>query len=487
VERETRRGGVLAVACAAQFMVVLDVTIVNVALPSVQHSLGFSATQLQWVLNAYALAFGGFLLLGGRAGDFLGRRRMLLIGMGLFALASLLGGIAQTPGQLIAARAVQGFGGALLSPATLAVINTTFEEGKERTRAVGIWSAVGGAGGAIGVLVGGLLTDLIGWRWVLLINVPMALVVVAGCVLASVPEGKRVRTSLDLLGAALGTAGFVVLVYGVVRTDTFAWGSWQTVATLAGSVVLLALFALVELKLASAPVFRFGLLASRSVGGGNVVALLVGGSMIASFYFVSLYLQGILHWSPLITGVSFLPFSVGIFGGTIIATKLLPTAGPRPLLMGGALLAAIGSVWFSTADVDGTFLSVMLGPSLVTSIGLGICLVSMTVASTSGVPHEEAGAASGLLNTSRQVGGAVGLAVLVTVAANRTHDALGGGSGQVGATVAGYDRAFLVTAGFFVVAAIAALMLPGGVAARRSEPTVADEDAPADLVPSESG
>ncbi|WP_267881427.1 MFS transporter [Streptomyces sp. MspMP-M5] len=465
-------------ACAAQFMVVLDLTIVNVALPSVQKSLHLGMVPLQWVVTAYTLAFGGFLLLGGRAGDLLGQYRVLLGGLTLFGVASLVGGLAQGEAQLIGARGVQGLGAALLSPSTLSVINVTFAEGKQRTKALGAWSAVAGIGGAVGVLLGGVLTDLVGWRWVLLINVPMAVAVAVLCAGSAVPRRGAARVSLDLPGAVLGTLGLLALTYGVTGSDTHGWASTQTLVSLAVAALLLVSFVLVELRTAQ-PVVRFGVLRSRSVAGGNLVGLLLGATMIVCFYFVSLYLQRTLSWSPLKTGLSFLPFSFGIFAGTVIASKLLPRTGPRLLLLAGLPVAAAGSLWFGQAGVGGTFLGTLLGPSMLVSIGLGICMVSMTVAATSGVAPEEAGLASGLLNTSRQVGGAVGLAALATVASSHTRDQLQAGHDQATATVAGYDLTFVVAALLFVAAAVCAVMIPRP----RPEPERTSEDEPSGRPP----
>ncbi|WP_007509228.1 MFS transporter [Pseudofrankia saprophytica] len=451
-----RAGLVLAVVCLCQLMVVLDISVVNVALPSIRADLGFSASGLQWVVNAYTLTFGGLLLLGGRLADLAGQRRAAVAGLGLFGLTSLLGGLAQNPSELIAARAAQGVSGAVLLPVSLTVITTTFTEGAARHRALAVWGAVAGAGSAVGVLLGGVLTEYLNWRWVLFVNVPIAAVAIplAAACIGNLRTARRPR--LDVAGAVLATAAMVLLVYGVVRTDTYSWGSARTLGTLGAAAVLAVAFVLVERRVA-APLVRLGILRSRSLSVACVVIFLVACGQFGAFYFASLYLQGVLAYSPLRTGLAFVPFALGVIAGTIVAARLMARVGPRPPLVGGLALGAVGMGWFGWVSPDGGFATDLLGPSLVTSVGLGLCMVTNTAAGTTGVAREEAGLASGLLNAARQCGGSIGLAVLVTVAATVTrHQA---DPASAAAVTTGYDRAFLIAGILIGIAALAAFTL----------------------------
>lgn len=451
----------LAVVCLCQLMVVLDMTVVNVALPSIRTDLGFSANSLQWVVNAYSLTFGGLLLLGGRLADLFGQRRAAIGGLLLFAITSLLGGIAQNPGQLIAARAVQGIAGAVLLPVSLTVITTTFAEGHARNRALATWGAVGGAGGAIGVLLGGVLTEYLDWRWVLFVNLPIAALAIP-MVLRSIPTtAKGPRPRLDVAGAVLITAAMVALVYAVVRTDTYAWASPQTIGVLLLAAVLTAAFVLVEQRLAAAPLMRLGILRNRGLLIASIVIFFVVSGQFAAFYFASLYLQGVLHYSPVQTGLAFVPFSLGVVIGSMTGAKVMARIGARPPLVAGLALAAIGMAWFGAISVNGTFVGTILGPSLVASVGLGLCFVANTSAATAGIAHDEAGLASGLLNTFRQCGGSIGLAVLVTIANGVTSRQASTGVETIHALTTGYSRAFLIGGCLIAAAAIvAALFLP---------------------------
>ncbi|MBB5782253.1 MFS transporter [Nonomuraea jabiensis] len=424
-EPGARPGLTLAAVAVVQFMVSLDLSVVNVGLAQIAAGLGFSAVGLTWVIHAYALTFGGLLLLGGKAADRYGRKPVLLLGLALFGLASLAGGLAQEPGQLVAARAAQGIGAAALAPAALALLTTTFPAGRARVRAFGIWSATNAAGGALGVLIGGVLTEYAGWRWVMFVSVPMA-----ACALAltwrAVPAGPPpVRGARpDVLGAVLATAGMTLLVFGIVRTDRYAWTSPVTVATLAVAVVLLAAFIVVERTTAREPLIRLGLLANRSVAGANAYNLLVGAAMAAAFYFASLYLQRVLGTGPALTGVEFLPFALGVVAGSVLAVKLGYRLAPRTLLVIGGLLTAAGFAWFGLISADGAFVTDVLGPSIVAGVGFGLCLGPVVSTATVGVAAHETGAASGLLNSSRQIGASLGLAVLGTVAHDRTGQAV---------------------------------------------------------------
>jgi EmrB/QacA subfamily drug resistance transporter len=443
-------------------MVSLDLSVVNVGLPRIAAGLGFSAVGVTWVINAYALTFGGLLLLGGKAADRFGRKRVLLLGLGLFGLASLAGGLAQRPGHLVAARAVQGIGAAALAPAALALLTTTFPAGKARIRAFGIWSAMNAAGGAVGVVIGGLLTQYASWRWVMFVNVPMAAGALALAwrgVAAGASEVRRERP--DVLGAVLGTAGMSLLVFGVVRTDQYAWTSPVTLTTLAVAVGLLTAFIYVERTIARDPLIRLGLLANRSVAGANAYNLLVGAAMASAFYFVSLYLQRVLGHGPARTGLEFLPFALGVIAGSALAVKLGYRFAPRNLLIIGGLLTATGFAWFSQIGPDGAFVTDVLGPSIVASVGFGLCRGPVVSVATMGVAADETGSASGLLNSSRQIGASLGLAALGTVAHNVT------GQTVTPATLSdGYAHGLTVSAALLVAAVLIALTV-----LRRTNPT----------------
>ena len=451
---------VLTLACVAQFMVLLDVSIVNVALPAIKHSLGFSQAELQWVLNAYTLTFAGFLLLGGRAADLFGRRRIFLLGLGVFTLASLLGGFAQDQAMLIGARAAQGLGGAILSPATLTILTTTFREPSARARAMGIWSAVAGAGGAAGALLGGILTQELSWRWILFINIPIGIVTfVAARAFLQESRSEGERQGLDILGAVLVTAGMTSLVFGVVRTTSVGWGSWQTVVALVLAAGLLAWFLAHEAVVAKAPLVRLSIFKRRSIWTANLVMFLTAAALFAMWFFVSLYLQLVHGYSPLKTGFAFVPQTVAIMVGAQISSRLVLRLGARPLLVVGGLLSAVGLFLFSGLAVHTDYWSGFFAPSVMVTLGLGFSFTPLAYAATAGVPRNEAGLASGVVNTSRQIGGAVGLAVLATIATTRTHDAARGVS-QLVALTDGYTLAFKISALIALAAALAAFLVP---------------------------
>lgn len=451
--RHARR--LLAVALTVQFMVALDVSVVNVALPDMRGDLGFTPQGLLWVVNAYALAFGGLLMLGGRLADLFGSRRILTAGLVLFGAASLAGGLARSPGGLIAARAVQGIGAAALAPVAFALIALAFPVGPARSRALGLWGMAGTAGGAVGVLAGGVLTDVAGWRAVMLVNVPIVGLALVGAVRSGLRgEPARTRGRLDVAGALLAATGTTLLVLGLVRTSTDAWGSARTLGTLGAAVLLLTVFVVVELR-APTPLLRPGLLRGRPVLAANVVCLLLSSGQFAAFYFVSLYMQQVLGYGPTAAGIAFLPFSAGVVVGSVVATRTVAALGIGRLLALGGFLAALGLAGFAaTARADGGFLYAILGPSLVCSIGIGMCFVPLGTAATTDVAPDETGMASGLLNSSRQVGGSLGLAVLVTVAARVTGD-----GNRPADLAAGYSAAFWVCAGLLTVAALVALVL----------------------------
>jgi EmrB/QacA subfamily drug resistance transporter len=460
---ETPRAKNLALALLAmtQFVVVIDASIVNVALPSIGAHLHFARDDLSWVVNSYTLTFGGFLLLGGRMADLLGRRRMFMLGLVVFSAASFAGGVAQSEGWLIAARAVQGLGAAIVSPAALSIITTTFAEGSERNRALGIWGAVAGAGGAAGVLLGGILTSGLSWRWVLFVNVPIGL---AAAALAprtlAESHGEDGSKSFDIPGAVTVTAGLALLVYAVVEAVNVGWGSTSTLLRLAGAVVLLIAFVLIELRTRH-PLMPFSIFRLRTLRGADIVGLLIGMSLFSMFFFISLYLQDVLHYSPIKTGISYLPLAVGIIVSAGVGSQLVTRLGFKAPLIAGLLLIAAALLWFSQVPATGgSYLADILGPSLLAAFGLGFAFVAVTIAAVTGTRPHEAGLASGLINTSQQVGGALGLAILATVANSRTQSVLH--EGVHNATVAltkGYDRAFLVGCGFAVVGAILAAVL----------------------------
>ncbi|MGW9206692.1 MFS transporter [Embleya sp. NPDC055664] len=447
----------LLVVLTVQFTVALDMSVVNVALPDIRDDLGFGVDGLPWVVNAYALSFGGLLMLGGRVGDLAGRRRTLIGGLTVFGLAGLAGGFASSPGALIAARAVQGVGAAALAPVAFALITVTFPAGPARSRALGLWGATAAAGGACGVLIGGLLTESAGWQAVMLINVP----IVAFALLAArrLPGDRPARGAgggLDPAGALLVTAGATTLVLGVVRAERQGWGSAVTIGTLTAAVVLLVAFVLVELRVAT-PLLRMGLLRRRPVVGANLFMMLLFSGQFAAFYFTSLYLQQVLGYGPAAAGVAFLPFSLGVLIGSVLATKVVARVGLGRLLALGGVLVGVGFGWFGLAfDADGTFLRSILGPSLVASIGAGLCFVPLGTAATSGVAAHEAGMAGGLINSSRQIGGSIGLAALVTLAASVTGPDEGASKREL---AHGYAVSLGAAGGLLLVAAVLAVLL----------------------------
>jgi EmrB/QacA subfamily drug resistance transporter len=472
---DTRRRWILVLCCLAQFMVILDVSVVNVALPSIRASLGFSGVDLQWVVNAYTLTFAGFLLLGGRAADLLGRRRVFIAGLLLFALASLVGGLSSSQTMLVLARGFQGLGGAIVAPATLSILTTTFDEGVERNHALAAWGAMGAAGGATGNFLGGVLTQLLGWEWVLFINVPIG-VVAAMAALRIVPESRRVvaERHYDVSGAVAVTAGLVILTFAIVRTDVNGWLSASTLLVAGAGIALLVAFLGIERR-ARSPLVPLRIFASRTLTTANLVVLMMGSSAFAMWYFVSLYLQQVLGYSPIEAGLAFVPMTLTIIVSSTFAGRMAERLGPGRILAAGMTLIALGMALFARISPTGTYLDDVLVPSVLAAAGIGCSFVPVTIAATTGVPREDAGLASGLVNTSRQVGGSIGLAVLATLATQRTAALAHAGGASPAALTAGFHRAFLVGAGFALLGAL----LAGGVLvpAQRRAPAPAPADA----------
>lgn len=449
---------ILALACASQFMVILDASIVNVALPAIRADLGFTPTGLAWVVNGYLLTFAGFMLLGGRAADLFGPRRMLAAGLLLFSAASLAGGLATAPEALVAARLAQGIGAAMMAPATLAVINTFFTEPSARAKAFGAWSASGGVGGMAGAVAGGALTSGLSWRWVFLINVPIGavLIVVAMLSLAGTRTGRR--ESLDLTGAVTGTAGLAALIYGVMQSADHGWASAQVVGPALAGLLLLAVFIMVEARFATQPIMPMRLFRFRGVAVGNGMLLLFGGITIAMWYFTSLFLQNVLGYSALRAGLGQTPAAVTFVVIARWAATLLPRTGVRPLVLAGCGCFVAGFGWLSQAHADSGYVTGVLGPTLLIAAGIGLIFPTLMAAATAEAPEGDAGVIGGLANTASQVGGSVGLAVLATAAAARAAMEAGGSSPA--AFAAGYDLVFLMAAGLGLAIAVVSLLLP---------------------------
>jgi EmrB/QacA subfamily drug resistance transporter len=447
---------VLSLVCLAQFMVVLDATIVNVALPSIQADLNMDEADLQWVVNAYTLTFGGFLLLGGRAGDLLGRKRVFLAGIVVFTGASLLNGLADSSTTLILGRGLQGLGAALISPAALSIISTTFAEGKERARALGVWAAIAIGGSAVGLIFGGLLTQAFSWPWIFFVNVPVG---IAGLVLSwrLIPESRdeHAAQAFDVAGAVTATGGLMSLVYAIVTAETNGWTSGTTIGFFAAAVVLLTAFVLIEQR-SAAPLVRLSIFRIRSLLTANVVMFLVASGMFAMFFFNTLYIQRVLGYGPLTAGLAFLPFTAGIMVSAGLASQFAPRIGVRPVAAVGMVISSIGMLLLTQLPVDGTYLANVLPALVLTSLGMGAVFMPLTLIATTGLDDSDQGLASGLFNTSQQIGGAVGLAILSTLAASRSAAATGG---EKEALVTGFHWAFAGGAAFVLSALVVMLVL----------------------------
>jgi len=446
---------VLVLICFAQFMVVLDATVVNVALPSIQTDLHMTEANLQWIVNAYTLVFGGFLLLGGRAGDLLGRKRLFLGGVIVFTTASLLDGLSSSSGMLIGARSLQGLGAAFISPAALAIISTTFKEGADRAKALGVWAAIAIGGSAVGLVLGGALTQAFSWPWIFFINVPVGVAVFV-LSMRLVPESKdeHAHRSFDVAGAIAVTGGLMSLVYAIVEAESKGWGSTRTIGTFVLSALLLGGFVFVELR-AKAPLVRLSIFRIRSLLTANLVMFLVASGLFAMFFFNSLYIQRVLGYGPLKAGLAFLPFTAGIMASAGFASAFAPKVGVRIVSAIGMVVGAAGLLLLTQIPVHGSYLANVLPALLLTALGLGAVFVSLTLVATTGLDDDDQGLASGLFNTSQQIGGALGLAILSTIAASQTNRATGSEAAKL---VHGFHYAFAGGA-VFMLAALASLLL----------------------------
>ncbi|HEY5265291.1 MAG TPA: MFS transporter [Acidimicrobiales bacterium] len=472
-------GLALAVICGAQLMIVLDATVVNVAIPTIHHALHFSRANLEWLITAYALTFGGLLLFGGRTGDLYGKRKMFMIGITIFAVSSLLGGFATNDVWLIITRGMQGVGGAIAAPTALSLIATNFAEGKERNRAMGVYAAMSGGGGAIGLLLGGILTSYVSWRWIFFINVPIAALVLFLAPRA-LNESQSTSGHLDVPGAITATGGMLALVYGLSNASSHSWTSISTLVSLAASVVLLTAFGFVEQR-SKEPLMPMSIFKNRNRTASYAMMLVIGISMFSLFYFLTQYLQNVLGWSPVRTGVGFLPMTAGIIVAAGLSSRYIGRIGIRIPLLVGPAMATIGMLWISRITVTSTYLDI-LGPLVVIALGMGFSFVPLTLTAVSGVKPHEAGLASALLNTMQQVGGALGLAILATIAIDATNSKLHSLHSATKlandiATTHGYTTAFLVSAAiafFGLLISIAFIRVPAS-----SPSEMADEPSPA--------
>ncbi|MGH3732077.1 MAG: MFS transporter [Acidimicrobiales bacterium] len=450
---------ILTIACIAQFMVVLDVSIVNVALPRMGHDLHFTYSSAQWVINAYVLTFAGFLLLGGRAADYFGRRHVYLLGIIVFTLASIGAGIAHNGPEMVTLRAIQGIGGAILSPATLTIIVTTFQ-GARLPKAIGTWSAVAGAGGAVGALLGGILTGLVSWRWIFFINVPIGVVAgVTAALYLREMRNKDATAKLDVTGAVFVTGGLALVIYAVVNTTTHSWTSSFTIQWLIAGLILLSVFFFWEARVASHPLVPFRFFRSRPLSAANSIMVLVGGVFFAMWYFLTYYFQFVLGFGPVKAGLAFVPTAVAIILGAQISSRLITKTGVRPLMQIGATLAALGFLWLSLIQAHSSYWGHVLAPSAITAFAMGLLFSPLAMAATSGVDRADAGLASGVLNTARQVGGSLALAGLATVATDRTASVLHVVS-RGAAYTDGYQRAFQISAVISLVALAMTFLVP---------------------------
>jgi EmrB/QacA subfamily drug resistance transporter len=467
----TRRGKItLTLLCAVTFLDVVDGSIVNVALPTIRTHLGFSVQSLQWVVSGYLITYGGFLMLGGRAGDLLGRRRLLMAGTALFAVSSLACGLADNQGLLIGGRLAQGFGAAMMSPAALSILTTTFQD-SDRHKALGVWAGISGLAAAVGVFFGGLLTQDFGWRWVFFVNLPLCVLVLSGTFrILKADHGRASAGGFDAIGAVLVTASMLVLIFTLVKAPDVGWGTARTVGGLAGAVVLLALFLVNEQRRAH-PLMPLSIFRIKGLGAADATQVIAWAGFYSMFFFVTLYMQNVLGYSQLRTGISYLPITVGIGVGSTVATKMFVRTGTRPVIVSGALFAAGGIFWLSRIPVDGTYLGNLLAPLVIMSAGLGLLYAGVQTAANAGVPEDQAGLAAALNTTSFQLGSALGLAVFTGIATSRTSHLLAARTPPPEALTAGFQRALLVSA--------LCLLAAGAIALRasntRGEPAATPE------------
>jgi EmrB/QacA subfamily drug resistance transporter len=447
----------LAVLLAVQFMVVLDIAIVNVALPSIQVDLGFSQENLQWVISAYALVFGGFLLLGGRMADLLGRRRLFLAGLVIFGLGSLLCGLAWSDAALIGARAIQGLGAAIITPAALSILTTTFREGRERNIALGAWGAVGGFGAAAGVLLGGILTDALSWEWIFFVNVPVALVALIVSPILLGESRDAGAKSFDALGAMLVTGGLTLVVLAITQGHSWGWGSFATIGTFVLAAVLLAGFVAWEQRIED-PLMRFSIFRVRTVLGANITGFILGTALFGMFLMLTLYMQQVLGYSPMKTGVAYLAVAGTSIIWANVAAQLVGRVGVKPLVTAGMALLSVGMLLFTRLEVNGNYWTDLFPGFLIIAMGLAFCFVPISIAALAGIKPSEAGLASGLINTSQQIGGALGIAILSTIATTRADNAIQTGTARSSAFVEGFQAAFWVGAAIAAVGVVAALV-----------------------------
>jgi EmrB/QacA subfamily drug resistance transporter len=458
VATERRKWLALALLSAVQFMVVLDIAIVNVALPSIKVDLGFSQDNLQWVISAYALVFGGFLLLGGRAADLLGRRRIFLVGLAVFTVASLLAGLAWSEASLIGARLFQGLGAAIISPAALSMVSTTFREGRERNIALGVWGAVGGFGAAAGVLLGGILTETLSWSWIFFVNVPVGVAAFALAPFLLTESRDANVKSFDVPGAVLVTSGLSSLVYAITKAGTDGWLATPTVAFFAASVLLLAGFVAWEIRHPE-PLMRLGIFRISTVAGANVASFILGTALFATFLMLTLYMQQVLGYSAMKTGVAYLAVAGTAILWSAVAAQLVTRVGVKPVLVTGMTALTVGLVYFTQVSVGGSYLGDLLPGFLVVGLGIGFSFVPISIAALAGVQPAEAGLASGLFNTTQQIGGALGIAALSTIASSHTDDALASGTPVPNALVDGFQAAFVAGAIVAALGIVASLTL----------------------------
>jgi EmrB/QacA subfamily drug resistance transporter len=451
----------LALLASVQFMVVLDIAIVNVALPSIQTDLGFSQENLQWVISAYALFFGGFLLLGGRAADLFGRRRLFLAGIVLFTVASLLAGFAWSEASLISARALQGLGAAVITPAALSILMTTFHEGKDRNTALGVWGAVGAFGAVAGVLLGGILTDALSWEWIFFLNAPVGVAAFVVTPLLLGESRDEQARSFDIPGAVLVTSGMVVLVFAITQANEYGWTSAATIGLFTGAAALLAAFIAWEAR-ASQPLMPFSIFRLRTLVGANIAGLILGTALFAMFLMLTLYMQQVLGYSAMKTGVGYLAVAGTAILWSAVAAQLVTKVGVKPVLVAGMSLLTAGLVYFTQVDVGGSYLGDLLPGFLLISIGMGFSFVPISIAALAGVKDEEAGLASGLINTSQQIGGALGIAALSAIATSTTEDAVGTGSSVPVALTNGFEAAFWAAAAVTAVGILVSLFIVRG-------------------------